>query len=201
MNIIGCLALAFGIPYAGAFLHLIYGEKWHIPTTILALQAYCLYEWVMGVNGITEAFVQGSIEADELKIYRIAIFLSTLIYILACYALLDFGAAGVIFACVISMVVRIAVSCVYMSRKLFKGNTQHFGEFVRQTLPSTTFVCGLLISFGVGIYVTEVALQGRHFMQLVVGGVNAAALVMLIAKQSTRQMINLFRKKSSSLEE
>lgn len=126
----------------------------------------------MGVNGITEAFVQGSIGKDELKIYRIAIFLSTVIYVIACYALLDYGAAGVIFACVISMVVRITVSCVYMKRKLYKEDSELFWKFLVSTLPSTMFVGGLLVSFAVGIYVTQVALQGRHFMQLVVGGGN-----------------------------
>lgn len=53
--------MAFGIPYASAFLTLLYGDKWNYPQCVLALQTYCIYEWIMGLNGISEAFVQGTI--------------------------------------------------------------------------------------------------------------------------------------------
>lgn len=42
-----------------------------------ALKAYCLYLYIMGVNGIAEAFLYGSINKEDLKLYRIFIFIST----------------------------------------------------------------------------------------------------------------------------
>jgi len=42
VHIIGGLAMAFGIPYASAFLTLLYGDKWNYPQCVLALQTYCV---------------------------------------------------------------------------------------------------------------------------------------------------------------
>lgn len=46
-------------------------------TCVNALKAYCIYIYIMGVNGISEAFLYGSIKEKDLEQYRKAIFGST----------------------------------------------------------------------------------------------------------------------------
>ena len=119
VNIIGIFVLVFGLPLSETMLTLIYGDKWNHSSVVFAMECYCVYEYAMGVNGILEAFVTGTIDPTELGRYRLSVFISTVVYILVSIALASHGATGIIIANIISMVIRISICFVYLVRKQF----------------------------------------------------------------------------------
>ncbi|EAR82704.2 RFT1-like protein (macronuclear) [Tetrahymena thermophila SB210] len=196
VNIIGCLAIFFGIPYAKAFLTFLYGSLWNYPACVLALQAYCVYEWVMGINGITEAFVQGTIEKSELQTYRNAIYSSTFFYIISCYFLVEYGSAGIILSCILSMVSRISVSFFYIYRKIFNSQMSQLSQFVIASLPNKIFFIGCVLSLFVGYYTTQILFPHKPLLQLLIGGGNAGVLLLYLLKVQGREFRQLFGKEN-----
>lgn len=64
----------------------------------------------MGVNGILEALVTGSIDPVYLGVYKVLLIISTLIYISVSILFASLGSKGIIIANIISMVFRITIS-------------------------------------------------------------------------------------------
>ena len=122
MNVIGIFAVIFGIPLSESALRVLYGDKWNEGNLVLAFQFYCVYEYAMGLNGILDAFVMGTI--DNLKIHRRRIMISTFIYIAVSISLAQFGAVGMIISNIVSMVVRIVISLIFIYGNNFKKGNQ-----------------------------------------------------------------------------
>lgn len=80
MNAIGAGFIFAGIPMSKGFLIFVYGEQWGSANCYHALQIYCLYEWLMGINGITESFVTGNLKPSEMNFYRSCLLGITIIY-------------------------------------------------------------------------------------------------------------------------
>ncbi|CAG8627220.1 3110_t:CDS:2, partial [Racocetra persica] len=55
--LLGLLFICFATNYTGTLIDLLVGSVWSQSPAPLVLSAYCLYVPIMGVNGITEAFV------------------------------------------------------------------------------------------------------------------------------------------------
>ncbi|KAL7750997.1 Oligosaccharide translocation protein rft1 [Sorochytrium milnesiophthora] len=66
--LLGLLFVCFGTNYTHAFVDLLAGKKWAGETMAPAVLAlYCVYIPIMGVNGITEAFVTSVAGDDDIK--------------------------------------------------------------------------------------------------------------------------------------
>lgn len=61
MNAIGVAFLLAGTTLSNGWLIYIYGHQWGSYSCVITMQTYCIYEWLMGLNGITESFVNGSL--------------------------------------------------------------------------------------------------------------------------------------------
>ncbi|CAG8497307.1 4279_t:CDS:2 [Ambispora leptoticha] len=58
--LLGLLFIALGSNYTGVLIDILVGKKWSTDTPApMALSSYCFYVPIMGINGITEAFVTG----------------------------------------------------------------------------------------------------------------------------------------------
>jgi hypothetical protein len=64
----------------------------------------------MGVNGILEALVTGSIDPVHLEFYRFLLIISTFVYIGVSILFASMGSKGIIIANIISMLFRIIIS-------------------------------------------------------------------------------------------
>ncbi|CAG8624505.1 4890_t:CDS:2, partial [Scutellospora calospora] len=66
--LLGLLFIGFATNYTGALIDLLVGSVWSQSLAPLVLSAYCLYVPIMGVNGITEAFVAAVATEETLSI-------------------------------------------------------------------------------------------------------------------------------------
>lgn len=68
------------------------------------MQAYWLYVYIIGINGITEAYFFSTAENKDLQIYRYYFGFSTVAYLVMCYFLQDWHSLGIIIPNTITMV-------------------------------------------------------------------------------------------------
>ncbi|CAG8475301.1 12428_t:CDS:2, partial [Dentiscutata heterogama] len=90
--LLGLLFICFATNYTGTLIDLLVGSVWSQSLAPIVLSAYCLYVPIMGVNGITEAFV-AAVATEET--------LSTLNYWLISFSA-GFVGSGIIFMKVFS---------------------------------------------------------------------------------------------------
>ncbi|EGR27152.1 nuclear division rft1-like protein, putative [Ichthyophthirius multifiliis] len=190
INVLGLFFVFFGVPYASAFLQLMYGNKWNYVSCIQALQYFCvkfkyilifflllyfiflkkqIYEWFMGINGLLEAFVQGSIQQKELQMYKFLVLISTCFYIICSFNLIQFGSKGIIISSIISMSVRICISSYYVLNKIFLNNKKQFRLFLISTLPDFKLIFGFFFSIFLSNFFVFRQFQNQAFKQIVLG--------------------------------
>jgi O-antigen/teichoic acid export membrane protein len=117
------------------------GEKWSHSTTVNALQMYCIYEYAMGLNGILEALLNGTIDAVQISAYRTFTFVTTIVYIALAVALSAHGAAGLIATSILSMGMRIFYCTRFTFRTLFgSGKKDREREKKKRTKLYFTFL-------------------------------------------------------------
>jgi len=121
--LLGLLLISFGPPYSFVLLHLLYGSKWSSTDAPTALSYYCVYIFVMAINGVTEAFVAAVISARQMKGYNTALIAFSAVYLVACSLLIQYGSIGLIAANCINMTMRIAYS-VYFIRRFYVNAPQ-----------------------------------------------------------------------------
>lgn len=110
---LGCIFIAFGPQYTSTFIQYMAGPQWTHTDAAWTLGSYCLLIPVLGVNGITEAFVYSV--ADKTQTLKITQNLVAFFFIYATigYSLLvifKLGTTGLILANVINMTMRIVLS-------------------------------------------------------------------------------------------
>jgi oligosaccharide translocation protein RFT1 len=108
VGFIGLFFAVFGIPYAPVAVQYVLSRQWRSAETSRALQMYCLYLLVMGINGITEAFVQSAAPPSAFATLNMGLIMSSVSFVAcAVTGVAHLGTSGIILASVISMVVRI----------------------------------------------------------------------------------------------
>ncbi|CAD8161452.1 unnamed protein product [Paramecium octaurelia] len=119
LNLVGISIISAGIPCASAFLQ-IYGSQWTSDSCILAMQLYCVYIWIMGINGITESYVNSTIDTKDMWWYRYLLIAQTIIYSLSLIIMVQLGSSGIIISNILSMSVRIVVSFLIINKQGIK---------------------------------------------------------------------------------
>lgn len=117
VSFIGLFFVLFGVPYVGILVQYVLGKKWRSPETISALSMYCLYLLVMGINGITESFVQSAAPASAFRVLNFGLLLSSAGFVaVAIPAVAHLGTSGIILANAVSMVIRIGNNSLHIVR-------------------------------------------------------------------------------------
>ena len=113
--LIGVLFPLFGPPYARLAVKVALGSKWYSDDTVLAISAFCFYIFVMGVNGVTEAFVQAVAVPGVWSAVNVSLLLSSGGFLLSAPLLIaQLGTSGIIVANTLSMLIRIASSMYFI---------------------------------------------------------------------------------------
>lgn len=112
--VLGLLLISFGPNYAFLLFHLLYGSKWSQTDAPAVLSWYCVYVLLIAINGVSEAFVHATINADENVRLNIVLTAISVVY-LALTAVLGawLGPAGLIAANCVNMAARILYSAHY----------------------------------------------------------------------------------------
>eukprot|EP01016_Furgasonia_blochmanni_P021492 TRINITY_DN2372_c0_g1_i2.p1 TRINITY_DN2372_c0_g1~~TRINITY_DN2372_c0_g1_i2.p1 ORF type:complete len:473 (+),score=60.03 TRINITY_DN2372_c0_g1_i2:270-1688(+) len=194
INIIGLFVMAFGWNFSYAFLRLVYGDKWSEPSCVEAFKTYVIYIYIMGWNGIAEAYLYGSIKKDELNYYRSAILMSSIFYIVACVVLLQYESVGLIIANILSMLIRIVICLAYIYIH-FENKRADTKELWHQIRPPMLTVGSLFFAFLIGNMIQR-RYHENPLIQLLLGG-GLGALTLAPTIYALRHDIKSFLKKKS----
>lgn len=83
--------LTFGPPLSFSLLYVVAGSKWASTSAPKILGAYCCYLPIMGLNGITEAFLQATANQQQLSIYSKIMIVASLSFGLSLWAFSNLG--------------------------------------------------------------------------------------------------------------
>lgn len=108
----GLLFAAFGPSYAGTLLDLLVGSRWSLETSApRVLGAFCVFVPFMGLNGITESFVQSVATEKDLRRQNRIMVLFSGVFCLAVMSLmkwpLQLGETGVVVANMVNLGCRV----------------------------------------------------------------------------------------------
>ena len=114
--IVGGIMAAFGPAYAYVALRTLYGERWASSDAPRALGLYSIYVALLAMNGTLEAFLHGVADQTNLIKNNVALILASLAHMgLSVAAVRTHGAAGLLFADGVNMLLRIAYSYVFVN--------------------------------------------------------------------------------------
>lgn len=121
--LLGFLFICFATNYTSTLVDLLAGSTWSKSDAPTVLAIYCMYVPFMGVNGITEGFVQAVATKQDLN--RLSYFM---VFFSACFIVSGFifmywfnlGAVGLILANMVNLSIRVVYSwhyiCTYFNK-------------------------------------------------------------------------------------
>lgn len=117
--LLGLFLIAICPNYVQPILSAILGQKWVSTSAPAVLRAYCYFIPLLGLNGITEAFVQAVANEDEVASMSKWMLIWSAVYVAACFVLAGLTSqkeVGLIQANMVNMVCRIAWAGVFIYR-------------------------------------------------------------------------------------
>ncbi|KAI9183548.1 Oligosaccharide translocation protein rft1 [Blastocladiella emersonii ATCC 22665] len=120
---LGALCVAIGTHYTDTLLSLLVGAQWGSTADGMggapaALAAYCWLIPVLGINGITEAFVTSVATPADVREQSAAFVAAAAVFAGVAYLVYPWGAAGLFIANAVHLLVRIAWSQWFIDRTL-----------------------------------------------------------------------------------
>lgn len=109
MAAVGVFFPVVGCAYSELAVGVLFAPQWRIAETVQTLSLYCAYIFVLGVNGVTEAFVQAVAPPASLGRLGAGLVGSTAMFavsVVPCVQL--FGTGGIVLANALSMAARVA---------------------------------------------------------------------------------------------
>lgn len=121
---IGINILIFGSAYSRVVVNLFYSQSVRSNEAVSALSFYCMYILSLGINGITEGFIQTVTPSNQLKHLNWGFVISSICFILSALVFIPFlGTNGVIVANICGMLCRTSTNCYLIhsnySRKVY----------------------------------------------------------------------------------
>ncbi|KAI9262725.1 Rft protein-domain-containing protein [Sporodiniella umbellata] len=116
--LLGLVFICFATNYTNTMIDLLAGSTWSIKSNApQVLAVYCMYVPFMGVNGITEGFVQAVANKQEVNRLSYFMLLFSACFMVSGFVLmyiLELGAIGLVFANMINLSIRILYSWHYI---------------------------------------------------------------------------------------
>ncbi len=108
--------VSLGPPLAYFALDLLYGVRVAATAGPDILRAYCVYVSLLGLNGVTEAFVRATISPGQQYRLNALLVVFSSVYVVACFVLMQssLGSVGLVYANCISMALRLAYSLYFI---------------------------------------------------------------------------------------
>lgn len=176
--LLGLVFICFATNYSSTLIDLLAGHKWsqgegNAPG-VLAL--YCVYVPFMGINGITEGFVQAVATKSDLS--RLSYFM---VFFSICFMasgfifmyIFEMGAMGLILANMVNLGIRISYSWYYIRNYFQPSVTLSVKQWFPHAVTLTSFILGWTITFwsakNIGWYTlkqkaTHIAIGGICFL-------------------------------------
>ncbi|KAL0073403.1 Rft protein-domain-containing protein [Phycomyces blakesleeanus] len=149
--LLGLLFVCFATNYTSTLIDLLVGKEWStVRNAPQVLSAYCLYVPMMGINGITEAFVQSAASSSDLTRQSYAMIGFSICFMLAGYlwmSVWDFGAIGLVMANMVNVSIRIVYSLHFI--KTYVGaqrNKLHIRNWMPRRLTMGAFASSWAIT-------------------------------------------------------
>lgn len=155
----------FGPFYARVAVQFGLGVRWYREETVRALAVYCVYILVLGLNGVSEAFVYATAPPGLLGTVNLSLVVSSLAFCLSSVLLIQrMGTSGILVANIFAMSIRIVFNLVYTHKyfatphKLFPSSFSEKGSRNGLNQPLTPLsdacvhvqdVAGLAVASGV----------------------------------------------------
>lgn len=140
VGFIGSVFVLFGPSYVDLFVTVALSPQWRTQATVDSFNMFCYYIAILGVNGITEAFVHAVASPSTYRGWinatlavSSAVFAATTY---GCSAYLSMGTIGVIAGNIASMTVRIGFNSYYIY-DYFSSNTNRFVDQTQPIKPKT----------------------------------------------------------------
>ncbi|KAL1922602.1 uncharacterized protein VTP21DRAFT_10141 [Calcarisporiella thermophila] len=133
--LLGLVFIAFATNYTGALISLLNGRDWS-RSAFRELAAYCVFVPIIGVNGITETFVQAVSTDSELTQQSYLMTGFSIAFVCAGFLfmqILSLGTLGLILANMVNLLLRIAYSW-YFIRRYFLRPRGYTVDGIRYTL-------------------------------------------------------------------
>jgi oligosaccharide translocation protein RFT1 len=190
----------FGPCYASIAIQVLLGGRWFSQETIRSLSAFCFYLLVMGVNGVTEAFVQGVSSTGLMSSVNICLLLSSLAFVLSAPLLIHhYGTSGLITANAFSMSVRILFNVSYIWTYISSRASPHIAtQRLLSALPSAIEIGSVLLTSAV-IRVSSNRFDASPFtlvsigVHILVGVVCFSSLLSVVLFSHKSEFVALFR--------
>ncbi|KAI9014343.1 Rft protein-domain-containing protein [Phycomyces nitens] len=148
--LLGLLFVCFATNYTSTLIDLLVGKEWStVRNAPQVLSAYCLYVPMMGINGITEAFVQSAASSSDLTRQSYAMIGFSICFILAGYlwmSVWDFGAIGLVMANMVNVGIRITYSLHFIKKYV---GAQSSKLYIRQWIPHRLTVAAFAASWAI----------------------------------------------------
>jgi oligosaccharide translocation protein RFT1 len=180
----GSFFVFFAPFYTKLLLETLYNSEKATDEAAFVLGVYCLYIPFMGVNGITEAFLQGVGDSKIIQkqsVYLLVFWLLFTFTFYICYPL--FGISGLILANIVNLLCRILFSYFYSS-SFYKS--PYFSEILPRPLVFLAFVVSSLLLKSLSLSHTEHLILGISL------GISTLAIIFLL--ESSFKSLLLFKK-------
>ncbi len=132
MMYFGCIISLFGPYYITIIMSYLLKSQWRVYEVYNTLQYYCYYLLLLGINGITEAFLQSIVDQDSsywsMNFGLIISFLVFFIVFLYTMVYASYGTCGIVIANCFGMMIRIYWNS-YLIYDIFQYPVKEFLEF------------------------------------------------------------------------
>lgn len=116
ITFIGGIIIIFGPSNVRLLVNLVFSSQWRTSEMVASLQVYCIYLYILGINGITEAFVQATAHLRGFRNANIGYVISSITFISFVMQFIEvYGTKAVILANSLSMGIRILFSYIYIA--------------------------------------------------------------------------------------
>ncbi|XP_031402525.1 protein RFT1 homolog [Punica granatum] len=113
--LVGLVFIGFGPSYSYSLIRLLYGRKWSDGEASTVLRCYCIYVFVLAMNGTSEAFLHAVADKNQLHHSNASLFAFSWVNVLLNVLLIhSAGAVGLIIANSLNMFLRIAYSGAFI---------------------------------------------------------------------------------------
>jgi len=128
VSLVGLIFVSFGPNYSYLFFDLLYGGKWSATDAPMVLSWYCLYIFIMAMNGQGEALMFAAMTHTEITWYNGPLMLFSGVYVLGCILALSFhfGPVGLIWANCANMLLRVAYTLPFIRRFFVRSQSRVF---------------------------------------------------------------------------
>jgi oligosaccharide translocation protein RFT1 len=172
--LLGLVFICFATNYSSTLIDLLAGSKWSIKSNApVVLAMYCIYVPFMGINGITEGFVQAVATKQDLTSLSYFMILFSACFITSGFFFmywLQMGAIGLILANMVNLGIRIGYSWYFISNYFKSGVTISVKQWFPHVTTFTAFVLAWLITLwsknNIGWYTFN-----QKLLHIAVGGI------------------------------